>query len=286
MPNLNLLLLLFLFLFLCSSVAKTRSDPAPRRHHFVLVHGACHGAWSWYKVAALLRSAGHRVTAVDMAGSGIDRREAERLRSFSEYVGPLRDAMAAVAAEEKVVLVGHSQGGLCISKAMESFPDKISVAVFVAAAMPGPSLNVSFLLQQMLRRVDFGPDSRYTYGNGPRNPPTTLTFGPLFSASKLYNNSPKEDLTLANTLMRPTHLFGTQQWSKDLNLTVERYGSVKRVFVVSGNDRIINKKFQWWVIKRNPPTAVVEVRGSDHMVMMSKPFHLFKKLHRIARDYA
>jgi hypothetical protein len=23
------------------------------RHHFVLVHGLCHGAWCWYKVATL-----------------------------------------------------------------------------------------------------------------------------------------------------------------------------------------------------------------------------------------
>ncbi|XP_023007515.1 salicylic acid-binding protein 2-like [Cucurbita maxima] len=282
--------ILIFFLFLSSTVTLTRSNPPPSGggdgKHFVLVHGACLGAWSWYKLSTLLRSAGHRVTALDMAGAGIDPREAEDLKSFSEYVQPLTDFMAKLPAEEKVILVGHSQGGLCISKAMEDFPDKISVAVFVAAAMPGPSLNASFLLEQFSKRIDFGPDSRYTFGNGPKSPPTTLKFGPLFSATKLFDRSPKQDLTLGNTLMRQTHLFVGRQWSKDLPLTTQRYGSVKRVFVVSEKDKVIKKSFQQWVIKRNPPNDVVEVRGSDHMVMMSKPFDLFNKLSHIARRYS
>lgn len=35
----------------------------------------------------------------------------------------------------QVILVGHDFGGACISYAMESFPFKISKAVFIAAAM-------------------------------------------------------------------------------------------------------------------------------------------------------
>lgn len=35
----------------------------------------------------------------------------------------------------QVILVGHDFGGACISYAMESFPSKISKAVFIAAAM-------------------------------------------------------------------------------------------------------------------------------------------------------
>ncbi|XP_038887185.1 polyneuridine-aldehyde esterase-like [Benincasa hispida] len=92
-----------------------------------------------------------------MAGAGIDPREAKSLKSFSEYVQPLTDFMGEVAVEEKMILVGHNQGELCISKAMEDFSDKISVAIFVIAAMPGPSLNASFLLEQMQQRCkDFG----------------------------------------------------------------------------------------------------------------------------------
>ncbi|GAY32026.1 hypothetical protein CUMW_273150 [Citrus unshiu] len=35
------------------------------RKHFVLVHGACLGAWCWYKVLTLLKLAGHHFGSVD-----------------------------------------------------------------------------------------------------------------------------------------------------------------------------------------------------------------------------
>lgn len=58
--------------------------------------------------------------------------------------------MAALPPDERVILVGHSLGGLAVSQAMERFPSKISVAVFVTALMPGPNLNISTLQQEVL----------------------------------------------------------------------------------------------------------------------------------------
>ncbi|CAL1399574.1 unnamed protein product [Linum trigynum] len=47
-------------------------NPPGGRRHFVLVHEACFGAWSWYKMLPLLASTGHNVTAIDLAASSID----------------------------------------------------------------------------------------------------------------------------------------------------------------------------------------------------------------------
>lgn len=44
--------------------------------------------------------------------------------------------MIAAPAGERLVLVGHSYGGLTIMLTMERFPHKIAAAVFVAAMMP------------------------------------------------------------------------------------------------------------------------------------------------------
>jgi hypothetical protein len=104
--------------------------------HFVLVHGLCHGAWSWYKVVAALQSAGHRVTALDLAASGAHPARLGEVRCFEEYSRPLLDAVAASPDGERLVLVGHSHGGLSLALAMERFPRKIAAAVFVAAALP------------------------------------------------------------------------------------------------------------------------------------------------------
>ncbi|KAL2531740.1 Methylesterase 2 [Abeliophyllum distichum] len=119
-----------------------------KKKHFVLVHGACHGAWSWYKVVALLRAEGHRVTALDMAAAGVHPTLVEELRSFSDYCKPLMEFMATLPPDDTVVLVGHSMGGISISVAMEMFPRKISVAIFVTAFMPAPHLNVPAIIQE------------------------------------------------------------------------------------------------------------------------------------------
>ena len=54
--------------------------------------------------------------------------------------------MVALPSHERVILVSHSLGGMAISQAMEYFPSKISVAIFVTL-MPGPTLNISTLNQ-------------------------------------------------------------------------------------------------------------------------------------------
>ncbi|KAK7252851.1 hypothetical protein RIF29_37093 [Crotalaria pallida] len=119
------------------------------KRHFVLIHGACHGAWCWYKVASLVKSAGHQVTALDMAASGIHPTQVRELNSITQYFEPLMEFMASLASEERIILVGHSFGGVAISVAMENFPNKIAAAVFVTALMPAPDLSFVTLLHEI-----------------------------------------------------------------------------------------------------------------------------------------
>lgn len=119
------------------------------QHHFVMVHGVCHGAWCWYRVAALLSSAGHRVTALDMAACGASPGRAEEVPSFEEYSRPLLDAVAALPPGERAVLVGHSFGGQCLALAMERYPDRVAVAVFASAAMPALGKPMTFVLEEV-----------------------------------------------------------------------------------------------------------------------------------------
>ncbi|KAL8473627.1 hypothetical protein ACS0TY_030462 [Phlomoides rotata] len=108
-----------------------------KKKHFVLVHGFGHGAWCWYKLKTLLESNGStRVTALDLAGCGVHPTPLDRISSISDFVQPLMHFLASLPDHEKVVLVGHSYGGIPISLAMEKFPAKISLAVFVTAYMP------------------------------------------------------------------------------------------------------------------------------------------------------
>ncbi|XNS27236.1 alpha/beta fold hydrolase [Citricoccus nitrophenolicus] len=101
--------------------------------HFVLVHGAFHGAWCWDKVAAALQQAGHSVSAPDLPGAGEDGTPLEQVdldRATERVVGALR------AGPEPAVLVGHSMGGVVVTQAAARVPDRVSRLVYLTAFRP------------------------------------------------------------------------------------------------------------------------------------------------------
>ena len=95
-----------------------------------------------------------------------------------------------------------------------------------------------------------------------------------------------QDLALAMLLLRPLRLYSDEDMSKVLMLSSKRYGSVDRVFVICDEDKLVKKGFQRWMGEKNPPNAVVEITGSDHMAMMSKPVELSVHLRCIADKYS
>ncbi|KAM7503388.1 hypothetical protein LguiB_002292 [Lonicera macranthoides] len=205
--------------------------------HFVLVHGTCHGAWCWYKVATLLSSNGYRVTSLDLGASGISPKQLDDIPTISGYLEPLMELMAALPSDEKVVLVGHSVGGFAISVAMEKFPDKVAVGIYATAVMPNPEYNLLDLNQQYFSNLDSFGDSKFTFDLGPNNPATSVLFGPKFLSSMLYQLSPPE----------------------------QNYGSVHRAYIVCTDDIIITEEAQRSMIQNYPPDLVKEINGSDHM---------------------
>ena len=87
----------------------------------------------------LLRGAGHRVDAPDLAGLGTDRTSLADIT-----LATWRDQIAALvdAALEPVVLVGHSRGGIVISEVAEARPDKIARLVYLAAFLLGDGESI------------------------------------------------------------------------------------------------------------------------------------------------
>ncbi|KAI4376009.1 hypothetical protein MLD38_013810 [Melastoma candidum] len=250
-----------------------------------MVHGAGHGAWCWFELIPLLRSSGQRVTALDMATSGIDPQEANNLRSVADYYQPLIDFMRALPSTERVILVGHSYGGIGLAYSMELFPEKIAAAVFITALMPGPTLNVTTVNREGFASLGAPLDSTFSYNNGSNNPPTSLLLGPTILATKFYQLSPIDDYVLATLVIRFFPLFTEEDLSRVIQPTRGRYGTVKRVFIVSGQDQVLKVGVQESFIQRNPPNEVFRLNDSDHMVMFSKPAELSALLLGIASQY-
>ncbi|MBV8659365.1 MAG: alpha/beta hydrolase [Burkholderiales bacterium] len=101
-----------------SAVAATAVDPTPT---VVLVHGAFADGSDWSKVIPLLQAKGIKVRAVQNGLNSLGDDVAATQRTIDSQPG-------------KVVLVGHSWGGMVITEAGAN--DKVSALVYVAAFAP------------------------------------------------------------------------------------------------------------------------------------------------------
>ncbi|BAF05243.2 salicylic acid-binding protein 2 [Oryza sativa Japonica Group] len=246
----------------------------------ILAHGACHGGWCWYKVAALLRAAGHRVDAPDLGaagqrGLGVGGAPAS---SFADHARPLLDAVRALPDGERAVLVGHSFGGMSVALAAETFPDKVAAAVFVAAFLPDCANPPSHPIDtyQESDWMDTVID--------PSHVPPSILFGPEFLKKKLYQLSSPEDYTLAKSLVRASSLY-VDELRRRAAFREDRYGAVRKVYVVVENDMAIVQEHQRWMVANAEVAEVRVMDAGDHMAMLSAPEELAGHLADVANTY-
>jgi len=101
---------------------------------FVLVHGAWQSAGTWDLLVPLLQKHGHRAITPVLRGLGTDQSNLSSDVTLHQHVEDISVQLAA--AEEEVVLVGHSYAGMVISGAAESHPAKAKRLVFLDAFIP------------------------------------------------------------------------------------------------------------------------------------------------------
>jgi pimeloyl-ACP methyl ester carboxylesterase len=181
------------------STPETRGPPIVRRRQLVvsgrvapvttfgLVHGAWHGGWCWDRVAPELVAAGHAVVAVDLPCDDVSAGCAD----YAEVVLSALDG-----ADDDVVLVAHSAGGLTIPLVAAARP--VARMVFVSALLPVP--GVRFVEQSADEHVLL---DGYEAGverdeNGCRR-----WFDPEVAARRMYNGCTADEAAWAFARLRP-----------------------------------------------------------------------------------
>ncbi len=259
------IILISLFFVISSSIIKGETTS----YTFVLVHGAWHGEWAYYKIEALLQNAGNKVICVNLPSHGIDRTDPGQV-TLRDYQDAITDVLDTIP--EQVILVAHSMGGIAISMAAEARPEKVCKLVYMAAFMfeSGQSmLNMSMNDTASL----IGPNLRFDFDNN------TVDINRDNIYELFYNQTNRAKRELAEKLLTPEPL---QPVMTPLYLTDTRYGSIPRFYISTKDDNTISPYFQSEMYKDLPIDNILYI-NTDHSPFLSAPKKLKRRSLKIAR---
>jgi pimeloyl-ACP methyl ester carboxylesterase len=248
----------------CAAPRPAKAAPA----HFVLVHGAWHGAWCWSKVVPLLRAEGHMVTAVDLPGRWYRPEQMAGISpdQFVETVGQVLQT-----SPQPVVLVGHSLGGSTISLTAERYPDHIRRLVYLTAFLVASGDFVGKLA---------AADKQSWIPRAVRRDPVTSvsTIDPARAREVFYQDCSDDDVRIATQLLsaEPAAMGGAR-----MNLTAERFGRIERAYIECLQDRAIPIDAQR-AMQSALPCKQVRTMDTSHSPFFSKPVELVSILSGLA----
>lgn len=242
--------------------------------NYVLVHGSAHGSWCWQRVIPLLQRQGHKVTAVDLPGNGHDNTPLAEvtLDSYAQYVGGVLDVQDAPA-----VLVGHSLGGLTISRAAELRPHNVAVLVYLTALLLED--GVAFMPAQSsapadVRRALSARDSWVVSDDS-----TYVTYKPEQALHRFYNDCPPEDVAWAQSMLVPQP---AGPLITPLRVTAANFGRVPRVYIECAQDNAVTLE-RAREMHTALPCAEVITLPTGHSPFLSAPAELAAILDGMAR---
>ncbi len=103
----------------------------------LLLHGYMDAAANWDLTAPALAAAGFRVLAPDLRGYGDGPRTPEgSYYHFPDYVRDVEGLHRALAADEPLLLVGHSMGGVVSTLYAGTFPESVARLVLIEGLGP------------------------------------------------------------------------------------------------------------------------------------------------------
>ena len=231
---------------------------------FVLVHGAWHGAWCWKKILPSLWAKGHRAFPVTLTGVG-DR---EHLMSPTIRLATHIDDVAAVIETEelkRVVLVGHSYGGLLITAVADRFAERVVRLVYLDAIVPHSGESWSSSHDESARQARRAGIAR----DGVIPPPPASAFGLT-----------GEDAAWVDRRQRP---HPGAVYEDVLHFDEARVASLARTFVDCTSPALPTIEKSRQRVRSEPGWQAIEI-ATGHDPMISAPAQLLDILEQAGRS--
>lgn len=242
-----------------AGVSSGRTPPPPRTT-FVLVHGTFFDGSGWGQLGTLLETRGHIALAPDLPAHGADRTPiaAATLQTYVDRV------LAIIGAPRtRVVLVGHSMGGIVTTEVAEQRPGKVDTLVYLAAYLPqgGQSL---FDLAATDRDSQPGPKLVVDETTG------VMTVPPAIFAETFLPDVAQAEAALATARLRPEPLAPLVA---PVQTTEANFGRVRRVYVETLDDRVVSPTLQRRMYT-TVPCETVRSLNTGHVPFLADPMAL------------
>jgi pimeloyl-ACP methyl ester carboxylesterase len=240
---------------------------------FVLVHGSFHGAWCWRHLIPLLERHGHHALAPNLPGSGDDPAPLENanLDSYATRIASVIDGLAG-----RILLVGHSMGGIVSSQVAEMRPHRLAAIVYVNGLL---FRSDEGLINFLNEHAHLGVEDLVLKNMKVSEDGMTATFPQEAAAEVFYNTSPPALATWAASRLQPQRM---QVYHDPLVLTPRRYGSVPRFYVEGLQDNAVSITYQRAMTSRMSCERVFTL-DCDHSPFLSMPDALADILDEVAR---
>ena len=125
---------------------------------YVLIPGACHGAWCFDDLTAALRNEGHRVLSYTLTGVAERAHLAHAGVNLETHITDVLAALEAESDADDLVLVGHSYGGMVITGVADRIPEKVDALVYLDALVPRDGESCWHLVNDEEREWYLGVD--------------------------------------------------------------------------------------------------------------------------------
>lgn len=228
--------------------------------HYVLVHGAWEGAWSWNKTIQTLDTPENQLTIVALPGSPENPTPLEQV-TMAAYVQAVIDAIG----DQKVVLVGHSLAGGVISNVAEIIPEKIERLVYVTAFLLKAGDTILAAMQrdpdgEFLPELHFAEDMSHA------------TADAQTWRAKAFHDVPED--AILKVLPKVVDLpQSTEPFMAPITVTKDRFGTVPKTYIRTSIDKMVSPKLQAEMLE-NWDVDQIHILESGHFPTLSMPEQL------------
>lgn len=248
--------LLILIQFTMLSILEAQTNKT-----IILVHGAGHGAWSWTKTIPLLEAKKIHALAIDLPGQNKDTAKLfdQTLMDDAEAIKKMANAVTG-----KVILVGHSSGGVAIAQAAELLgTNKVEKLVFLDAFMPKNGQAVRDLAEIAIKNSKSNMDNSIPVMLFTANF-KAFQWNPAIAEDHFYHDCSKEDQAYAKAHLswQATATNGTPVQVSD-----EVYGKIPKYYILCTKAKDLDKSS----IANNVPIKKLYELPSSHSPFFSMP---------------